>query len=90
MKYLNFVRSLPCAACMAPAPSEAHHAIDVGLHPGMGRKASDLHAMPLCRVCHAKLHAGDARLHEAQAVLVLQTQDQAGELICVDSDKRGR
>ena len=77
--YLDFVRGLPCAACMAPPPNDPHHICDVGLYPGMGRKASDIHAIPLCRVCHAKLHAGDARLHEAQAVWVLQTQNQAGE-----------
>ena len=63
--YLRRVRELPCAACGAPAPSEAHHPKDrppfeeLGTYrffPGYGQKSADEDAIPLCRVCHALFH----------------------------------
>ena len=61
-KYLQFVRTLPCAVCNRPAPSHAHH------HPAdgqssVGLKTSDLRAVPLCGTpvgsrpsCHDRVH----------------------------------
>lgn len=77
MRYRDFVRSLPCASCGAPGPSDGHHAIDVGLYPGMGRKAPDVLLMPLCRGCHNKLHQGNERLIQAQPLMIIQTQIKA-------------
>lgn len=51
-KYLTFIRSLPCAACGAGGPSEAHHEGS----RGMGIKASDATAISMCRFCHQKRH----------------------------------
>lgn len=60
--HLAYVRTLPCAWCRWPAPSEASHH---GAH-GTATKASDYSAIPLCgphlalgRVepgCHAHYH----------------------------------
>lgn len=54
-RYLAWLRTLPCAWCKAPAPSEASH------HPpegggSTGRKAADCYAIPLCHECHADWH----------------------------------
>ena|SRR3990167_3848994 len=54
--YLDFVRSLPCAACYATDNSDPHHGIDMGLIPGVGTTETDIFAIPLCRGCHARLH----------------------------------
>jgi len=53
--YLAWVRTLPCCVCGA-SPCDAHHM--VGMHGvgGMGLKAEDSMAMPLCRACHMELH----------------------------------
>ncbi len=72
--YLDYIRSLPCARCRAPAPSDAHHIVDMGLLPGMGRKAPDALAMPLCRVCHGVVHSGET---EDQGRFLAWTIDQA-------------
>ena len=53
-KYLDFVRTLPCCHC-GTLPAEPHHIIGIG-DGAMGRTASDLHTMPLCRSCHSEVH----------------------------------
>jgi hypothetical protein len=60
--YLNYVSSLECCGCGAPA-DEAHHIIAAGLGGGIGTKASDLLIMPVCRKCHDDLHR-DVKLWE--------------------------
>ncbi len=56
-KWLEFIRSLPCAMCLAPPPSDAHHSTS---HPrGMGLKSGDECTYPLCRGpegCHMAFH----------------------------------
>lgn len=54
-KYLDFVRSLPCSLCGAPA-DHAHHIIGIGGMGGMGTTASDYTAMPMCAGCHRSMH----------------------------------
>ena len=54
-KYLDFVRSLPCSICGAPA-DHAHHIIGVGGMGGMGTKSADYTAMPMCAGCHRQIH----------------------------------
>lgn len=50
--YLAFVREQPCCWCGHRAPSDPHH-----FGPrGIGRKADDLHTVPLCRACHDHFH----------------------------------
>lgn len=56
-EYLDWLRTLPCAAC-GRQPAEAHH---LKGDPEMARcgvslRASDFLAMPLCRACHSDLH----------------------------------
>jgi hypothetical protein len=47
-KYLDYVRSLPCAVGGCGHKAEPHHT-EGG---GVGRKGSDLYAIPLCRMHH--------------------------------------
>ena len=51
--YLSFIRTKPCAMCRAPE-SVAHHEPMKG--GGMGLKAEDSHAIPLCPFCHRLRH----------------------------------
>lgn len=53
--YLDWVKSLECCGCGAPA-DDPHHVINAGLGGAMGSKPSDLFTIPLCRGCHTKLH----------------------------------
>lgn len=51
--HLDFIRSLPCLCCPAPAPSEAAHVRYGSLRhgkrsTGLGEKPSDQWAVPLC------------------------------------------
>lgn len=60
--YLAWVRSRPCCVCGAPADS-AHHMIGMWQVGGMGLKAPDSLAMPVCDGpggCHARIHAEKA------------------------------
>lgn len=52
-EYLDYIRTLPCCHCGAAA--EPHHVIG-GKSGTMGGKASDLHAVPLCREDHNEVH----------------------------------
>ena len=49
VQYLNWIRSLRCAACGREPRSEAAH---VGRDGGKGIKASDYSVIPLCHRCH--------------------------------------
>jgi hypothetical protein len=52
-KYLAWLRTLPCAVCERPPPSQAAHTgsrLDQGV--GMGQKTPDRDAIPLCAGCH--------------------------------------
>lgn len=62
--FLVFVRRKPCAACGAPAPSQAAHLrlgnLEVSKrNTGIGEKPSDRWCTPLCADCH--LDAPDAQ-----------------------------
>ena len=51
-RYLAYVRTHDCCSCVRGTPIEAHH-----FGPGgMGLKADDFHAVPLCRGCHRYFH----------------------------------
>jgi hypothetical protein len=47
--YLAAIRQLPCCACGAPSPSDAHHLKAGTGERGMAMKATDRYAVPLCR-----------------------------------------
>jgi len=53
-KYLQWVKTQPCACCGKPA-DDAHHLIGWG-QGGMGTKAHDILTLPLCRRHHDELH----------------------------------
>jgi hypothetical protein len=46
--YLAWIRTKPCEVCKCEGRSEAAHTGDHGL----GQKAPDLNAIPLCATCH--------------------------------------
>jgi len=52
--YLDWVKTLPCKICDAPA-DDPHHVIAEKMG-GMGTKASDLAVLPVCRFCHNAIH----------------------------------
>lgn len=57
--HLEDIRNMPCLGC-GKAPRVDPHHLQRGLDPkerGMGRRASDQHAIPLCRSCHRKAEA---------------------------------
>lgn len=70
--YLTRVRLLPCIACGAPAPNEAHHCRDwpdqdeQGLYtrlPGAAMRSGDRDAIPLCKDCHDQFHLRRSEFH---------------------------
>jgi len=54
-EYLAWVREQPCCVCGRPA-DDAHHLIGVGHMGGVGTKAPDSMAMPVCRAHHDEIH----------------------------------
>ena len=53
--YLQWLRTLPCVVCGGKS-DDPHHIIGVGHHGGMGTKAGDDMAMPVCRRHHDEIH----------------------------------
>lgn len=53
-KYMDWVKTLPCCGCEAPA-DDPHHLYSRG-YKGMGTKVPDYWVIPLCRQCHDNLH----------------------------------
>lgn len=51
-RYLDWIRKQPCASCRIIGQSQAHHE---GSH-GVGIKADDMTAIPLCFRCHRSRH----------------------------------
>lgn len=76
-KYKAWVKQQDCANCMAPGPSDPHHAISMGMG-GMGMTAPDLMLIPLCRGCHTDLHHSSGEGY-SQADLIVRTQHRAIE-----------
>lgn len=77
-KYLDWVKSLPCAATGAPA-DDAHHGQDIGL--GGGMKPSDFFTLPLTRTAHTvrhqKGHSYFSTTYCDDAEAILKTLDKA-------------
>lgn len=60
-KHLAFIRGLPCVVCLNDTSTEAAHIrggdLRAGKRPtGMGEKADDAFALPLCGECHRRQH----------------------------------
>ena len=47
--HLQRIKEMPCGLCGASGPSDAHH---IREGQGMGQRASDYLAIPLCKDCH--------------------------------------
>lgn len=71
-KHLAWVRSLPCACCEAPGPSQPHHHTHFR---GAGQRAHDRYAMPLCWRCHRDFHDGAGRFRDLTAAGRLERQN---------------
>ena len=54
-KHLETSRGMPCTLCNAPPRSDPHH-ITYAEKRGVGQKVGDNFTVPLCRMCHTKLH----------------------------------
>ncbi len=84
--YLDWVKSLECCGCGAPA-DDAHHIIDSGFGGGMGTKPSDFQTIPLCRGCHTNLHENVKvweSIHGSQSFFVCLIHEQAREEGVID------
>jgi hypothetical protein len=66
-RYLRFIRTFPCVGCGARRWIEAAH---TGAH-GIGQKASDLDALPMCHACH---RTGPAAYHKIGPVRFQQAR----------------
>lgn len=51
-RYLDWIRRQSCCNCDADGGVEAHHMTGAG----MGMRANDHEAMPLCTTCHRAFH----------------------------------
>lgn len=80
--YLRRVSELPCCLCEQDPADVAHHP----LGGGMGLKAPDHTAIPLCHECHNALHMHNGRFktmekwerRQWEAAMSEQTQEQLG------------
>ena len=72
--YLEMVRREPCCGCGKAGPSHAHHQHgEPGTLKGMGLKAPDSTAVPLCAGCHNAYHAtGKLPFDQSKAGTVLR------------------
>lgn len=52
--YMDYVKTLRCVSCRAPA-DDPHHPHGAGFK-GMGTKVPDYWVIPICRPCHDELH----------------------------------
>ena len=82
IRYIHWIKEQNCCHCGAPA-DDPHHVIGIGAGI-MGAKASDIHAVPLCREHHEWIHRelGKGGREKIAATSMefrwlLQTQDRA-------------
>ncbi len=53
--HLAYVAGFPCCCC-GVKPVVCHHLLRADPKRGMGRKAGDNFVIPMCPMCHQKLH----------------------------------
>jgi hypothetical protein len=78
--YLRYVSKLPCSACGLQNDTVVAHHLTSRNAPfcgGMGYKASDIFAMPLCHFCHTAAHNGEADILDWQFTFIFDTLDKA-------------
>ena len=68
-KQLARIKSLPCGVCGQPGPSDAHH---IREGQGMGQRADDYLAIPLCKECHQ----GKSGIHGDRSAWRLRKLDE--------------
>lgn len=85
--YLAWVRTLPCGFCRAARPSEAHHVVPSG-GGRMGKKTDDDRTVPVCRVCHSRIHAGEIDKGTQNEVLI-ETLIEKRRQTCVEDASLG-
>ena len=76
--YLKWVKAQPCQCCGMPA-DDPHHLIGHG-QGGMGTKAHDIFAIPLCRKHHTELHndrLAFERKYGSQLEMIIALLDRA-------------
>lgn len=76
--YLAWVKTQPCECCQQPS-DDAHHLIGWG-QGGMGTKAHDIFAIPLCRNHHTELHndrMAFERKYGSQLEMIIRVLDRA-------------
>jgi hypothetical protein len=80
-KYLRFIREQPCLVCSRDGFHCRVEAAHTGAH-GMGRKASDLDAVPLCAAHHRNLKDSYHNLgrQKFEATHQLEIQKEIGRL----------
>lgn len=85
LPYLAWVRSQPCACQPCIARSQAHHPTNgeterhsksLGGRRGLGQKADDVHAFPLCLKHHDELHDGHGFFEEMDQTARRAWQDE--------------
>ena len=75
--YLQYVRAQPCVGCGVWGQQDAHHIIGQRFSSA---KVSDLLTIPLCKPCHAQLHAdwpAWEQVHGTQHMHACHTFEQA-------------
>ena len=60
--HLALIRLLPCAVCKIYGNVQAHHLM-IKEHRGIGMKAPDMFAIPLCDSCHHRIHTRGGKAH---------------------------
>ncbi|XHF49439.1 MAG: DUF968 domain-containing protein [Enterobacter roggenkampii] len=76
--YLAWVKTQPCECCQMPS-DDPHHLIGWG-QGGMGTKAHDIFAIPLCRKHHRELHndrLAFERKYGSQLEMIIRVLDRA-------------
>lgn len=77
-EYLDWVKTQPCECCNQPS-DDPHHLIGWG-QGGMGTKAHDIFAIPLCRKHHTELHndrLAFERKYGSQLEMIIKVLDRA-------------
>ncbi|MGL4480439.1 MAG: hypothetical protein ACRCVK_19725 [Aeromonas veronii] len=67
--HIERIKRMDCVLCGASGPSDAHH---IRAGQGMGQRASDVLAIPLCKSCHQ----GPSGIHGDRAMMRIHKVDE--------------
>lgn len=67
--HIERIKHMDCILCGAAGPSDAHH---IRTGQGMGQRADDVLAVPLCKACHQGPHG----IHGDRAMLRINKVDE--------------